>query len=55
MLTGELKAVLIKELQEMVADIQKRRAVVDDALVEQFMTPRPLQYSFWTSLLKWIQ
>ncbi|OXA42933.1 Tryptophan--tRNA ligase, cytoplasmic [Folsomia candida] len=46
MLTGELKAVLIKELQEMVADIQKRRAVVDDALVEQFMTPRPLQYSF---------
>lgn len=44
MLTGELKAICIKELQAYVAAFQERRAKVDDAAVELFMERRPLQW-----------
>lgn len=46
MLTGELKEVLIQQLQKMVAEIQERRAEVTDELVDKFMTPRQLSYKF---------
>ncbi|KAK0720810.1 hypothetical protein B0H67DRAFT_600194 [Lasiosphaeris hirsuta] len=44
MLTGELKAICIKELQSYVAAFQERRAKVDDAAVGLFMERRPLQW-----------
>lgn len=44
MLTGELKAICIRELQKYVAAFQERRAKVDDAAVELFMKPRPLSW-----------
>jgi tryptophanyl-tRNA synthetase len=44
MLTGELKAICIKELQKYVAAFQERRAKVTDETVKQFMTPRPLTW-----------
>lgn len=39
MLTGEVKAVLIKELQALVGGHQERRAKVTDDMVRQFMDP----------------
>ncbi|KAK3296947.1 uncharacterized protein B0H64DRAFT_390804 [Chaetomium fimeti] len=44
MLTGELKAICIKELQTYVAAFQERRAKVDDATVKEFMERRPLKW-----------
>jgi tryptophanyl-tRNA synthetase len=46
MLTGELKAVLIAELQKLVADLQKKRAEVTDAIVDEFMRPRQLKFNY---------
>jgi len=46
LLTGELKAILIAELQKLVAEIQLRRATITDGVVEEYMTPRPLKYNF---------
>jgi len=46
MLTGELKGILIDELQKLVGDIQKRRAAVTDDMVEAFMRPRPLTFKY---------
>jgi len=46
MLTGELKVILIAELQKIVADLQEQRAKVTDADVEEFMRPRPLKFDF---------
>lgn len=44
MLTGELKALCIKELQAFVKDFQERRAKVTDEVITEFMTPRPLSF-----------
>ncbi|KAJ9603840.1 tryptophan--tRNA ligase [Cladophialophora chaetospira] len=38
MMTGEIKAVCIKELQEYVAEFQKRRAAVSDEVVDRFFS-----------------
>lgn len=46
-LTGELKAELIKVLQEVVSKHQEARKAVTDDVVKQFMTPRKLKYNFW--------
>ena len=46
LLTGELKAKLIAVLQQIVAEHQKRKAEVTDSVVDEFMTPRPLQFKF---------
>ncbi|KAK1760525.1 hypothetical protein QBC47DRAFT_396519 [Echria macrotheca] len=45
LLTGDLKAICIKELQTYVAAFQERRAKVDDATVELFMKVRPLKWA----------
>jgi tryptophanyl-tRNA synthetase len=44
MLTGELKAICIGELQKYVAAFQDRRAKVDDETVKLFMQIRPLSW-----------
>ncbi|KAK4657184.1 tryptophan--tRNA ligase [Podospora pseudocomata] len=44
LLTGELKALCIKELQTFVAAFQERRSKVDDAAVKQFTDIRPLTW-----------
>ncbi|RKF74007.1 Tryptophan--tRNA ligase, cytoplasmic [Golovinomyces cichoracearum] len=44
MLTGELKAVCIRELQAYVKGFQERRALVTDETVKDFMTRKPLQW-----------
>ncbi|KAH6626949.1 hypothetical protein B0J18DRAFT_426098 [Chaetomium sp. MPI-SDFR-AT-0129] len=44
LLTGELKAICIKELQKYVAAFQDRRAKVSDEDVKLFMERRPLDY-----------
>ncbi|KAK4646465.1 tryptophan--tRNA ligase [Podospora bellae-mahoneyi] len=44
LLTGELKALCIKELQTFVAAFQERRAKVDDAAVKEFTDIRPLTW-----------
>ncbi|XP_004540508.1 tryptophan--tRNA ligase, cytoplasmic [Maylandia zebra] len=46
LLTGELKKILIETLQPMIAQHQERRKQVTDEMVQQFMTPRPLNYKF---------
>ncbi|XP_053701983.1 tryptophan--tRNA ligase, cytoplasmic [Synchiropus splendidus] len=45
MLTGELKKILIKTLQTMIAEHQERRKHVTEDTVRQFMTPRPLNFN----------
>ncbi|KAK9367965.1 hypothetical protein V1509DRAFT_624934 [Lipomyces kononenkoae] len=44
LLTGELKVKCIKVLQEYIGDFQKNRALVTDEVVQEFMTPRPLEW-----------
>ncbi|KAF2352058.1 Tryptophan-tRNA ligase [Trinorchestia longiramus] len=44
LLTGEVKARLIAVLQKLVTDHQQRRKLVSDELLQQFMTPRPLNF-----------
>uniref|UniRef100_A0A3P8TMY8 Tryptophan--tRNA ligase, cytoplasmic n=1 Tax=Amphiprion percula TaxID=161767 RepID=A0A3P8TMY8_AMPPE len=46
LLTGELKKILIETLQPMIAQHQERRKQVTDEMVQQFMTPRPLNFNF---------
>ncbi|KAK6181053.1 hypothetical protein SNE40_008992 [Patella caerulea] len=46
LLTGYLKKELITILQELIADHQKRRSLVTDDDVKQFMTPRKLNYNY---------
>ncbi|KAJ8895995.1 hypothetical protein PR048_001336 [Dryococelus australis] len=46
MLTGELKKVLIEVLQELVSKHQERRTSVTDHIIQQFMQPRKLNFSF---------
>eukprot|EP00210_Caulerpa_lentillifera_P006299 g6017.t1 len=45
MLTGEIKAELIKVLTEMIKSHQEARAKVTDEVVDRFMTPRALDLS----------
>jgi tryptophanyl-tRNA synthetase len=42
MLTGELKQLCIKALQEFVKGFQERRLAVTDEIVDEFMRVRPL-------------
>ena len=44
MLTGELKNELISVLQSLVSQHQECRKAVTDEIVQQFMTPRPLNF-----------
>jgi tryptophanyl-tRNA synthetase len=46
LLTGELKKKLIEVLQPIITAHQERRAKVTDVLVQAFMTPRKLKYSY---------
>ena len=46
LLTGQLKKELIEILQKIVAEHQERRKLVTDETVQQFMTPRKLNFSF---------
>ncbi|KAK3377946.1 hypothetical protein B0H63DRAFT_478411 [Podospora didyma] len=45
LLTGELKAICIRELQTYVAGFQERRAKVDEETVSLFMSTRPLKWT----------
>jgi len=45
LLTGEMKAKCIKELQDFVVGFQDRRKEVTDEVVAQFMAVRPLEWS----------
>lgn len=44
LLTGELKAICIKHLQEYVVGFQERRAKVTDEVVDNFMALKPLKW-----------
>lgn len=44
LLTGELKARCIKELQDFVAGFQERKRAVTDEICAEFMRPRPLTW-----------
>ncbi|KAI9904657.1 hypothetical protein N3K66_001186 [Trichothecium roseum] len=44
LLTGEIKAICIKHLTEYVAGFQERRGKVTDAIVDEFMSARPLEW-----------
>jgi tryptophanyl-tRNA synthetase len=46
MLTGELKAIIISLLQKIVADIQQKRALVTDEILDEYMRPRKLKFDF---------
>lgn len=46
LLTGELKAILIAELQKLVGDIQGRKAKVTEEMIDEFMRPRKLKFNF---------
>lgn len=53
MLTGELKAELIKILQALVAEHQARKKEVTDDLVKEYMKPRPLNFWWLRHVLVW--
>ncbi|KAG8419914.1 tryptophan--tRNA ligase [Metarhizium acridum] len=44
LLTGELKAICIEHLQKYVGTFQERRSKVSDAVVDEFMSVRPLEW-----------
>ncbi|VDK55041.1 unnamed protein product [Anisakis simplex] len=46
LLTGELKAIAIKEVQRVIGELQTRRKQVTDETVELFTTPRKLKYNY---------
>uniref|UniRef100_A0A915C0X3 Tryptophan--tRNA ligase, cytoplasmic n=1 Tax=Parascaris univalens TaxID=6257 RepID=A0A915C0X3_PARUN len=46
MLTGELKAIAIKEVQRVISELQMRRKAITDEEVELFTRPRKLKYDF---------
>jgi len=46
MLTGELKRELINQLQKMVEEYREQRKKLTDEIVKEYMTPRPLKFSF---------
>ncbi|KAK2592877.1 tryptophan--tRNA ligase [Conoideocrella luteorostrata] len=45
LLTGELKAICIEYLQKYVSVFQERRSKVTDAVVDEFMSVRPLEWT----------
>lgn len=44
MLTGDLKKKCILKLREFVGAFQERRAVIDDTVLDEYMTVRPLDW-----------
>ncbi len=54
MLTGELKARAIDVVQAVIAQLQKRRALVDDEAVRQFARPRKLRYDYWMCISRYL-
>jgi tryptophanyl-tRNA synthetase len=42
MLTAELKKICISKLQDFIGAFQERRALIDDTVIDSFMTVRPL-------------
>lgn len=44
MLTGEVKKILIKELQKLIGEFQERRKNVTQEVVEQFFAIRMLEF-----------
>lgn len=44
MLTGEVKKILIEEVQKIIGDFQKRREAVTDAVVREFFAIRKLEF-----------
>jgi len=46
MLTGELKKEIIEVLQRIIQKHQEERAKVTEEIIDQFMTPRKLNYKF---------
>ncbi|CAG9537943.1 unnamed protein product [Cercopithifilaria johnstoni] len=46
LLTGELKAITIKEIQRVMAELQQRRKEVTDEVVKSFTIPRKLKYDY---------
>uniref|UniRef100_A0A0R3RQH7 Tryptophan--tRNA ligase, cytoplasmic n=1 Tax=Elaeophora elaphi TaxID=1147741 RepID=A0A0R3RQH7_9BILA len=46
LLTGELKAIAIKEVQRVMSELQHRRKEVNDEVVQSFMVPRKLKYDY---------
>lgn len=44
MMTGEIKAIAIKELQEYVEAFKERRAKVTSDVIEDFFSQKPLEY-----------
>jgi tryptophanyl-tRNA synthetase len=45
LLTGELKALCIAELEKYVLGFQERRSVIDDAVIDSYMEVRPLEWT----------
>lgn len=45
LLTGELKALCIAELEKYVTGFQERRAVVTEEIIDQYMKARPLEWN----------
>lgn len=52
LLTGELKARCIKELQTFVGAFQERKKAVTDEVVKSYMTPKPLEWNQGKGLKK---
>ncbi|KAI3382842.1 hypothetical protein SNEBB_000438 [Seison nebaliae] len=46
LLSGELKAIIIKKIQEEISNFQERRIKITDEQVRQYMTIRKLKYDF---------
>lgn len=46
LLTGELKAMCIKQLQDFVGAFQERRKAVTDEVCDEFMRVRPLEWGY---------
>jgi tryptophanyl-tRNA synthetase len=44
MMTGEIKAILTRELQSVVSHHQALRSHVSEALLDAFFSPRPLRF-----------
>jgi tryptophanyl-tRNA synthetase len=46
MMTSQVKRELIEILQQLVAEHQRKRALVTDEIIDEFMRPRKLEFSF---------
>ena len=52
MLTGEVKKILIKEVQKFVADHQERRKNITDEEVKKFLSTHPRKFAYWNDYLQ---